>query len=178
MSRIGRKPIEIPSDIQLKIDNGMVAIKGKLGEQKLQIPGCLNVELKDGKLFVSAKDDTRKTKSLHGLIRQLLQNMIIGVTKGYRKELQIEGVGFKATMQGKKLILSLGFSHPIEYLPPDEVKVSTEGATTIVVSGIDKQKVGEVAARIRQFYPPEPYKGKGIRYKGEVIRRKAGKTVA
>jgi large subunit ribosomal protein L6 len=104
--------------------------------------------------------------------------MIIGVTKGYRKELQIEGVGFKATMQGKKLILSLGFSHPIEYLPPDEVKVSTEGATTIVVSGIDKQKVGEVAARIRQFYPPEPYKGKGIRYKGEVIRRKAGKTVA
>lgn len=178
MSRIGKKTIEIPTGVQVKIDSKIAIIKGNLGEQKLQIPDCLHLELKDNKLFVTAQDDSRKTKSLYGLTRQLIHNMIEGVSKGYRKELQIEGVGFKATIQGKKLVLSLGFSHPIEYTPPDEVKISTEGASTIVVSGINKQKVGEVAARIRKFYPPEPYKGKGIRYKGEVIKRKVGKTVA
>lgn len=178
MSRIGKKPIGIPAGVHVKVDSKNAIIKGNLGEQKLQIPDCLHLKLKDNKLFITAQDDSRKSKSLHGLTHQLIQNMIEGVTKGYRKELQIEGVGFKATIQGKKLVLSLGFSHPLEYLPPDEVKISTEGTATIVVSGINKQKVGEVAARIRKFYPPEPYKGKGIRYKGEVIRRKVGKTVA
>ena len=178
MSRVGKKPIDIPSGVMVAVQGSNIAIKGPKGESSKILPSSITAKVEGGKVIIGRHDDSRLTRSLHGLYRTLVVNMFEGVTKGYTRELEIEGVGFKALLLGKKLMLSVGFSSPIEYEVPDDVKVSVDGNTKVMVSGIDKQKVGEAAAEIRAVFPPEPYKGKGIRYKGEYVRRKVGKTVA
>jgi large subunit ribosomal protein L6 len=178
MSRIGQKPIDIPSGVTLRVDGVRIQAKGSVGELSLAVPDLIQATIADGKLLFTRRDDTRQSKSLHGLMRSLAANMVAGVSKGYTKELEIQGVGFKASVQAKKLSLALGFAGPVLFTVPDGVKVTEEGGVRLVVSGADKQLVGDVAARIRGFFPAEPYKGKGIRYKGEHVRRKVGKTVA
>jgi large subunit ribosomal protein L6 len=179
MSRIGQKPIEIPAGVTVTVANGVVTVKGKLGELRLDLPKIISAEVVDGKqVKVSRPGDSRQEKSFHGLTRTLIANMLVGVAQGYSKALEIEGVGYKASIQGPNLMLSLGFATPVTYAIPAGIKVTEEGGTKLVVSGSDKQKVGDAAARIRGFYPVEPYKGKGIRYKDEHVRRKEGKTVA
>ena len=178
MSRIGKKPIGIPQGVKIAADASNVNVEGPKGKLKLLIPAGTKVDVKDGKVTVTRCSDLKQDRMNHGLIRALINNMIIGVTEGYKKELEIIGVGFKGQMTGKKLVLSLGFSHPIEYDVPADVTVEMPKPNQIVVKGIDKQRVGKAAAEIREYYKPEPYKGKGIRYVGEYVRKKAGKTVA
>ena len=178
MSRIGKKPIDIPSGVTVSVDGQRVVVKGPLGELSLEMPGALSAKVDGAVLQIERPDDSRQSRSFHGLTRSLAANMVDGVSKGFRKELEIEGVGFKGSVQGGKMVLSLGFSSPVEYEFPKGVKVEEQGGTKITVSGPDKQKVGQAAARIRAFAPAEPYKGKGVRYKGEHVRRKVGKTVA
>lgn len=178
MSRIGKKPIEIPDKVQVDIRNNILFAKGPKGQLELNIPTEISCHLENGKLVFSRDNDLPETRSLHGLTRALAWNVIEGVTSGFSKTLLIEGVGYKAEQRGKNLLLSLGFSHSILIIPPDGIKIESPNPTTINVSGIDKQLVGQVAARIRKLRPPEPYKGKGIRYDKEIIRRKAGKTAA
>jgi len=179
MSRIGKQPVAIPAGVTVTAEGNQVAVKGKLGELKRTFQSGITVKVEDGKVVVSRADDTRLQKSCHGLSRTLVKNMIEGVTTGYKKALSIEGTGFKAVLQGKKLSLSLGFASPKDYLIPDGLKVTVDAAgLNVTVEGIDKELVGESAARIRSYYPAEPYKGKGIKYVGEQIRRKQGKTVA
>lgn len=178
MSRIGEKPVDIPSGVTVRAEAARVFVKGPKGELSLDVPPALNAKVENGKVSVSRTDESRMTRGCHGLIRTLILNMIEGVTKGFSRELEIQGVGFKGALQGRKLVLSLGFSSPVEYLLPDGIQVAVEAGTKLVVSGPDKQKVGDAAAQIRSFYPAEPYKGKGVRYKGEYVRRKVGKTVA
>lgn len=179
MSRIGKQPIAIPAGVTVIADGNQVTVKGKLGELSRTFQSGISVKVEDGKVLVSRADDTRLQKSCHGLSRTLVKNMIEGVTAGYKKALNIEGTGFKAVLQGKKLSLSLGFASPKDYPIPDGLKVSVDPAgLNVTVEGIDKELVGESAARIRSYYPAEPYKGKGIKYVGEQIRRKQGKTVA
>lgn len=176
MSRIGRLPIQIPEQVELKIEKGTISVKGPKGELKQKYDTGLKLEQEENKLLVKRPSDDRKWRSLHGLTRTLINNMVLGVDKGYRKSLVIEGVGFKAEKKGKFLVLSLGYSHLIYLLPPEGISIDLNSPNQIVVSGIDKVLVGSIAAKIRSFRPPEPYKGKGIRYEDEVIRRKAGKT--
>lgn len=176
MSRIGKLPIQIPENVELKIEKGVISVKGPMGELKQKYDAGLQLEQEENKLFVKRPSDDRKWRSLHGLTRTLINNIVLGVDKGYRKSLVIEGVGFKAEKKNKFLVLSIGYSHPIYLLPPEEISIDLDSPTQIVVSGVDKVLVGSIAAKIRSFRPPEPYKGKGIRYEGEVIRRKAGKT--
>lgn len=178
MSRIGKKPIEIPAGVTVDIAGNCVTVKGTVGELKYDIPADIQVRLDGSICIVERSSETKKARSLHGLVRSLIANMIEGVSKGFKKELEIEGVGFKAEIQGQKIILNVGFSIPMVYIAPDGVKLEEKGGTRVTVSGADKQKVGEAAARIRGFAPAEPYKGKGVKYKGERIRRKVGKTVA
>ncbi|OVE77000.1 50S ribosomal protein L6 [bacterium E08(2017)] len=178
MSRVGQKPIDIESGATVTVTGQTVSVKGKLGELSREVPEAIKVEVADNTVVVTRVDDTKQSKSYHGLIRTLVANMIEGVSKGYTKELEINGVGFKAQCQGQKVILSLGFASPIEYMAPDGVTVTEEGGTKVTVTGMDKQKVGDTAARIRSFFPAEPYKGKGIKYKDERVRRKVGKAVA
>lgn len=178
MSRIGKKPINIPAGVTVDVADSCVTVKGSVGELKYDIPSVILVKVDGGICSVERTDETKKTRSLHGLVRSLIANMIEGVSKGFTKELEIEGVGFKAEVQGQKIILNVGFSIPMVYVAPDGIKLEEKGGTRVTVSGADKQKVGEAAARIRGFAPAEPYKGKGIKYKGERIRRKVGKTVA
>lgn len=178
MSRIGKQPIEIPAGVTVDIAGDCVTVKGAAGELKYDIPADIQVKLDGNICIVERSSETKKVRSLHGLVRSLIANMIEGVSKGFKKELEIEGVGFKAEIQGQKIILNVGFSIPMVYIAPDGVKLEEKGGTRITVSGADKQKVGEAAARIRGFAPAEPYKGKGVKYKGERIRRKVGKTVA
>ena len=179
MSRIGKQPIAIPAGVNVTATGNQVAVKGKLGELSRVFQNGISVKVEDGKVLVSRADDTRLQKSCHGLSRTLVKNMIEGVTAGYKKALNIEGTGFKAVLQGKKLSLSLGFASPKDYLIPDGLKVTVDTAgLNVTLEGIDKELVGESAARIRSYYPAEPYKGKGIKYVGEQIRRKQGKTVA
>ena len=178
MSRVGQNPIKIPEGVTVSMDNKCVTVKGKLGELYQDIPEPITVSVSDGTVTVGRKDDLAQTKSFHGLIRNLISNMVDGVSKGFSKDLEIQGVGFKASVEGQNLLISLGFSSPVKYTAPKGVKVTVEGGISLVVSGADKQAVGDVAARIRSFFPAEPYKGKGIRYKGERVRRKVGKTVA
>lgn len=178
MSRIGQKPIDVPSGVTVSVSGSKVSVKGKLGELTKEIPDVIGVEVKDGVVMVSRSNDARVSKSFHGLLRTLINNMVIGVSSGYKKELEIQGVGFKAVVKGQKVALSLGFASPVEYDVPDGVKVAEEDGVRISVTGVDKEKVGDTAAMIRSFYPAEPYKGKGVRYKGEHVRRKVGKTVA
>jgi len=178
MSRIGKKPVEIPKNVKASLDSNKVTIEGPKGKLSMKIHYRLTVEIKDDKLIVARKTDSKLDRSLHGLSRSLVANMVKGVTDGYQKELEIHGVGFRAQVQGKQLNMQLGFSHPINYEIEEGITIETPKPTSIIVKGIDKIKVGEVAAEIRGFYKPEPYKGKGIRYKGEYVRRKAGKAVA
>ncbi len=176
MSRIGKLPIGIPGGVELKIEDGLVSIKGPKGELSQKVDPGMVLEQEDGTLHVKRPNDQRKWRSLHGLTRTLINNMVVGVTEGYSKSLEIEGVGYRVEKKGKGIQILVGYSHPIYFVPPDGINLDVPAATKIVVSGINKVLVGQVAAKIRSFRPPEPYKGKGIRYEGEEIRRKAGKT--
>jgi len=176
MSRVGKKPILIPKGVEVKIEGQKVFIKGQKGELQKEIRPEIKVEVKEGKVFLSPKIETKKTKALWGTGRAILANIIKGVEKGFEKKLEIEGLGYRATLEGEELVLYIGYSQPIKIKAPSGIKFSVE-KNTITISGIDKEKVSQMAAKIRKTRPPEPYKGKGIRYLGEVIRRKAGKKV-
>lgn len=177
MSRIGLKPITVPAGVEIKIDGKNFAeVKGPKGTLTQQFSPDMKIEIADGIATVSRPTENKKHKSLHGLTRTLLSNMIIGVTEGYQKKLEIVGVGYRAAKQGKSLNLSLGFSHPVEMIDPEGIETEVPTQTEIIVKGIDKQLVGNYAAKIRAWREPEPYKGKGIRYSGEKVRRKEGKT--
>jgi large subunit ribosomal protein L6 len=177
MSRIGKLPVAVPSGVNVTLDDGAVVVKGPKGELRQQImTQAVEVKLEDGKVIVERKGDTKPQRSLHGLTRTLISNMVQGVSKGFRKSLEIQGVGYRAAKAGEKLNLSLGYSHPVVFEAPKGVTLTVEGQNKIHVDGIDKQQVGQVAAKIRALRAPEPYKGKGIRYEGEVIRKKLGKA--
>lgn len=176
MSRIGKNPVVIPDGVTVKQDGNLIKIKGPSGELQQKINPNISVEVKDNQIIVSRPDDTKENKSLHGLSRALIQNMVTGVHSSYKKTLEIVGVGYRAELKGKSLLLNIGYSHPIYFMPPDEIKFEVPNPTEIVISGAEKQLVGQVAAKIRAFRKPEPYKGKGIKYSGEHIQRKAGKT--
>ncbi len=176
MSRIGRMPITVPSGVTVSIDGQDVAVKGPKGELTLTIAEPIAIEQEDGTLSVTRPDDERISKQLHGLTRSLLNNMVIGVTDGYTKTLELVGTGYRAQAKGQGLELALGFSHPVAVEAPAGITFQVETPTRFQISGIDKQLVGEVAANIRKLRPPEPYKGKGVKYADEVIRRKAGKA--
>ncbi|MCD5413885.1 MAG: 50S ribosomal protein L6 [Clostridiales bacterium] len=177
MSRIGMMPIEIPTGVEVTVDDkNFVSVKGPLGKLGQQIVKEMNIRQENNTLIVSRPTNNKRHKSLHGLSRTLIANMVNGVVKGYEKRLEIVGVGYRAKKEGKKLILSLGYSHPVEIQEPDEITVEVPKQTSIIIKGIDKQRVGNYAAKIREKRKPEPYKGKGVRYEGEVVRRKEGKT--
>lgn len=177
MSRIGRMPIAIPAGVTVEIaENNKVTVKGPKGTLERVLPAEMSIKEEDGQIIVTRPSDLKKMKSLHGLTRTLINNMIVGVTAGYEKKLEINGVGYRAQKQGKKLVLSLGYSHPVEMEDPEGLESTMEGQNVIIVKGIDKEKVGQYAAEIRDKRRPEPYKGKGIKYADEVIRRKVGKT--
>ncbi|MBZ8179700.1 50S ribosomal protein L6 [Oscillatoria salina] len=176
MSRIGKRPIEIPDQVSVEIDGQKVAVKGPKGQLERVLPPQVKVEQEDKTLRVLRRDDSRVARQRHGLSRTLVNNMVEGVSKGFEKRLQIQGVGYRAQAQGKKLILTVGYSHPVEIEMPEGVSVAVEKNTEVIVTGFNKEVVGNVAAKIRGVRPPEPYKGKGIRYAGEMVRRKAGKA--
>ncbi|MGK5742859.1 50S ribosomal protein L6 [Micromonospora sp. URMC 103] len=177
MSRIGRKSIPVPAGVDITIDGQTVKVKGPKGELSHTLAEPITVERgEDGQLSVNRPNDERKAKELHGLSRTLVANMIVGVTEGYRKSLEIAGTGYRVTAKGKDLEFALGFSHPVTVAAPEGITFTVERPTLFHIAGIDKQQVGEIAANIRKIRPPEPYKGKGIKYQGEVIRRKAGKA--
>lgn len=178
MSRIGKQPITLPAGVDYSVENGMATLKGPKGELSLKIPATVDIALDGSVLTITRKGDDKQSRADHGTTRALLNNMLTGVKDGYNRDLEIQGVGYRAAMSGNQLTLNVGYSHPVEYVIPDGVTVVVADNTQIKVSGIDKQLVGQVSARIRSFRPPEPYKGKGIRYKDERVRRKAGKTVA
>lgn len=177
MSRIGKLPVEIPSGVTITVDQDVIKVTGAKGELTAKKLPEVDVKVEDGKLTVARKSDEKLAKSQHGLMRSLVNNMVEGVTKGFEKKLEVNGVGFKVAMQGPKLVMSLGFSHPVEFEAPQGVTITTD-KMNITISGIDKQLVGQTAADIRKLKKPEPYKGKGIKYEGEYIIRKAGKTGA
>jgi len=178
MSRIGNKVVEIPDKVKVNIaSDGAVAVEGPKGKLSWNLPRNIIGSVTDNKVSIVRDAETRSVKALHGLSRSLVHNMVEGVSTGFSKDLIIEGVGFKAAVQGSNLNLSLGFSHPILFPIPKDIKITVAENTKISIAGIDKKVVGQVAADIRRFYPPEPYKGKGVRYAGEIVRRKEGKTV-
>jgi len=176
MSRVGKKPIKIPAGVQIGIDGSRIKVKGPKGELQRQIDPRISMAVQDDVLSISRSGEEKFVRALHGLYRSLLNNMVTGVAQGYAKKLEIVGVGFKAEIKSQRLVLQIGFSHPIVFAPPAEIAIACESPTMIVISGVDKELVGQVAAKIRGFRPPEPYKGKGIKYIDEVVRRKAGKT--
>lgn len=178
MSRIGKQPVVLPAGVSASLADGVATLKGPKGELALKIPGTVALAQEGSALNVVRKGDDKQSRADHGTIRALLQNMVAGVKDGYSRELEIQGVGFRASIAGKQLTMSVGYSHPVEYTVPDGITVAVTDGVQLKVSGIDKQLVGQVSARIRAFRPPEPYKGKGVRYKDERVRRKAGKTVA
>lgn len=178
MSRIGKQPMTLPAGVTAQVADRTVTVKGPKGELTQPLPESIGVTIEGDILTVTRKGDDKQSRASHGTIRSLLGNMAEGVTQGFTRELEIHGVGFKAAIAGTTLTLNVGFSHPVEYTVPEGVTVEVVDNTKIKVSGIDKQLVGQVSARIRSFRPPEPYKGKGVRYKDEHVRRKAGKTVA
>ena len=178
MSRIGIKPITLPAGVEVKVDGNVVSVKGPKGELQETISSLLTVENKDGVITVSRDGDEAEKRAQHGLARTLIHNMVIGVTDGFQKKLQLVGVGYKAEKKGKKLVMNLGYSHPVELEDPEGIETETPDANTIVVKGINKALVGNYAANIRAWRKPEPYKGKGIKYENEHIRRKEGKTGA
>lgn len=176
MSRIGKLPIDIPGNVEVSVDGQAVTVKGPKGELQLTVAEPIRAAVEDGQVFVTRPDDERSSRALHGLTRTLIFNNIIGVTEGYKKSLEVVGTGYRVQQKGNDIELALGFSHPVTFATPEGVTVQVEGANKIHVSGISKQAVGEVAANIRKLRAPEPYKGKGIRYEGEQVRRKAGKA--
>jgi len=177
MSRIGKLPVAIPAGVDVKLEEGnVITVKGPKGVLTRKLVDDLTVNVENGQIVVTRPNDLKKNKSLHGLTRTLIANMVEGVTKGFAKELEINGVGYRAAKSGNKLTLTLGYSHPVEMIDPEGVTTTLEGTNKITVSGIDKEKVGQFAAEIRSKRPPEPYKGKGIKYATETIRRKVGKT--
>lgn len=178
MSRVGKAPIPIPSGVEVKISDQQVTVKGPKGTLERVVHSKIKVEQVDQELIVTRENDERATRALHGLTRSLVNNMVVGVADGYSKALEIVGVGYRAAPKGRAIELSLGFSHPVIYDPPEGIEIEVPNPTYLVIRGIDKQVVGQVAAEIRKFRPPEPYKGKGVRYEGERIIRKAGKAGA
>jgi len=176
MSRIGKKPIEIPKDISIKIENQKISLENKKGKLEKSFLNFIDVKFEDNKISVIRFDDTKKSKAYHGLFRALIQNMVLGITTQFSKTLIAEGIGYKFQVEKKKLIVNVGYTHPIEFIIPEDIEIKLESATRITIIGIDKEKVGLLASKIRDTRPPEPYKGKGILYLGEKIIRKAGKT--
>jgi len=178
MSRIGKAPIELPKGVEVTIKGHHVTVKGPKGQLERETRPEIDIEVKDGEVILTRSSEEKQVRAYHGLTRALVANMVIGVSEGYRKALEIVGVGYRADVRGSSLVLNVGYSHEVEYPQPDGITITTPTQTQIVVEGIDKQKVGQVAAELRSVRPPEPYKGKGIRYEGEHVRRKAGKTGA
>jgi large subunit ribosomal protein L6 len=176
MSRIGKKPVPIPGNVEVTVNGSTVKVKGPKGELTRTFVPTMKIRVDDGTVLIDRPSDEKGDRALHGLTRALIANMVQGVTDGFRKTLEIVGVGYRAEKKGKNLVVSVGYSHPVEYPEPAGITLTTPQPTVIVIDGIDKQKVGQVAAELREFRPPEPYKGKGIRYQGEQVRRKAGKT--
>ena len=176
MSRIGKNPISVPSGVEVKVDGQDVAVKGPKGELSVTIAEPITVSLEDGVVTVARPDEERESRSLHGLSRTLINNMIVGVTEGYSRALEIVGTGYRVLAKGSNLEFALGYSNPIVVEPPEGISFSVDGQTKVAVHGIDKQLVGETAANIRKLRKPEPYKGKGVRYAGEIVRRKVGKA--
>src|SRR5580700_11575078 len=177
MSRIGKQPVVVPPKVKVEIKGQKVFVEGPRGKLDFELPARTSAKLEGANLLVTRDGDDAQAKALHGLSRALVNNMIKGVSDGFVKKLEIQGVGFKAAVQGKVVNLALGYSHPINYAIPDQIKVTVEENTKLTIEGPDKQLVGQVASEIRSFYPPEPYKGKGVRYVGEHVQRKEGKTV-
>ena len=177
MSRIAKTPVEIPKNVKITFDKVAVNVEGPKGKLTLTIPADVVLENKDNKVMVNRLSDTKQARSNHGTTKRLIENMCVGVSNGHKRDLEVQGVGFRVAVQGNKLVMNIGFSHPIEYEFPKDVKVTAAKPTEISVEGVDKALVGLVAAKIRGFKPPEPYKGKGIRYVGEIVRRKQGKQV-
>ncbi len=177
MSRIGKQPIAIPPKVKVEVKGQNIFVEGPKGKLNWELPRRTSLKVQDGKIVVSRAGEDAQAKALHGLSRALVNNMVRGVTEGFVKKLEIQGVGFKAAVQGKNVNLVLGFSHPINYAIPDQIKVTVEENTKLTIEGPDRRLVGQVAAELRSFYPPEPYKGKGVRYVGEHVQRKEGKTV-
>ncbi len=176
MSRVGRLPVVIPDGVEVRVDGSTVSVKGPRGDLEQRFDPDMQIELSDGELVVRRPTDQARHRALHGLTRSLIANMVQGVTEGFRRSLEIQGVGYRAEKRGRNLVLNVGFSHPALFDVPEGIEIELESPTLIHVDGADKQTVGEVAAEIRQVRPPEPYKGKGIRYVGEQVRRKAGKA--
>jgi large subunit ribosomal protein L6 len=177
MSRIGKQPIAIPAKVKVEVKGQSVSVEGPKGKLNWALPRRTSLKVESGKVVVSREGDDAQAKALHGLSRALVNNMVRGVSEGFVKKLEIQGVGFKAAVQGKNVNLNLGYSHPVVYVIPDQIKVTVDENTKITIEGPDRQVVGQVAAEIRSFYPPEPYKGKGVRYSDERVIRKEGKTV-
>jgi large subunit ribosomal protein L6 len=177
MSRIGKIPVAVPPKVKVEIKDRTVSVEGPKGKLNFQLPKRTTVAVNAGQVIVSRQGEDAEAKALHGLARAILNNMVKGVTDGFVKKLEIQGVGFKAAVQGKNVNLSLGYSHPILYPIPDQIKVTVEENTKLTIEGPSKEVVGQVAAEIRSYYPPEPYKGKGVRYSDEKVKRKEGKTV-
>ncbi|MGE0269044.1 MAG: 50S ribosomal protein L6 [Candidatus Omnitrophota bacterium] len=178
MSRKAKIPIELPKEVKVNVDGSQVKMEGPKGKMNLQVPSGIAVELKENKLAVNRLSNAKQHRANHGTIRAHLANMLTGLTQGHKKELEIQGIGFRAQLQGKKIVFILGFSHPVEFNIPDDVKVTVPTQTSIIIEGISAQRVGQVAASIRDLKKVEPYKGKGIRYLGENVRRKQGKSVS
>jgi large subunit ribosomal protein L6 len=176
MSRIGKKPVAIPSNVTVTVDGSTVKVKGPKGELSRTFDPSMKIRVEGNEVIIDRPGEEKRDRAMHGLTRALLANMVTGVTEGFKKTLEIVGVGYKAEKRGKNLVVTVGYSHPVNYPEPSGITLTTPAPTTIVIEGIDKQKVGQVAAELREFRPPEPYKGKGIRYQGEQVRRKAGKT--
>ena len=176
MSRIGRMPIAIPAGVEVKMDGNTVTVKGPKGTLSRTVHQNMKVEISDAEIIVSRPDDNKENRSLHGLTRTLIANMVEGVTNGFSKELEVNGVGYRAQKQGNDLVLTIGYSHSVVMTAPEGISIDVPAPNKIIISGADKQKVGQLAAEIREKRPPEPYKGKGIRYEGEVVRRKLGKA--
>ena len=178
MSRIGRAPIVLPAGVEVKVDGQHVTVKGPKGELSMNAAPSIKVEVNDGVVHVSRPDDAKENRSLHGLTRSLVSNMVIGVSEGFKKTLEVNGVGYRAAKEGKNLVLNIGYSHQVIVPETEDIQIEVPGPNQIVIKGIDKQKVGQFAAEVRGKRPPEPYKGKGIKYDYEVVRRKEGKTGA
>ena len=176
MSRIGKLPVQIPDGVEVKVENNLVTAKGPMGTESVQIREEIEIKVEGKEIILTRKEDDRKSRSLHGLSRTLVQNVVTGVKEGFTKKLEIQGVGYRAQMQGNAINLQLGYSHPVIVEPPEGIKIAVEANTKITVTGSNKQMVGDVAAQIRSKRPPEVYKGKGVRYEGEYVRRKAGKA--
>jgi len=176
MSRIGKLPVDVPASVKLSLEDGVLTVKGAKGELKQKVSAGINLEIKENQVVLTRENDDKEMRAAHGLMRQLVRNMVVGVSEGYKKVLTIIGVGYKAEMKGNTLILSLGYANDIEFIVPEGIKISLENPTKIIVEGINKQQVGEIAAEIRSLRRPEPYKGKGVRYENEYVRAKSGKA--